>query len=222
MSSEHQLSNLEGSPSAPGSVSRNVAAVKAGDPRALADLWNRYYPALLNKARSRLSDAGIRVADEEDVVAAAFDAFYRAASQGHYPDLLDRNALWRVLLTITANKALDLIRSEKCEVRGGGRVLGESALGGADSFESDAGFRNLISEEPTPEFVALVAENFQRRLQVLDDEVLRSVALLKLQGYLSREIAEMLEVSERAIERKLSLIRKLWSAAEDRSDNASR
>lgn len=196
--------------------------MKAGDPRALTELWNRYYPALLNKARSRLSDAGIRVADEEDVVVAAFDAFYRAASQGHYPDLRDRNALWRVLLTITANKALDLIRSEKCQVRGAGHVLGESALNGAGSFESDAGFQNLISEEPTPEFVALVAENFQRRLLVLEDKVLRSVALFKLQGYLNREIAEMLEVSERAIERKLALIRKLWSAAEDRSDNASR
>lgn len=195
-----------------GSVTRHLAAVKSGDPQALAELWKRYYPALLGLARGRLSNRGVRVGDEEDVVATAFDAFYRAASAGHYPNLNDREALWRVLLTITANKAVDLIRGENAQARGNGRVLSQAALGG-DSFDSDAGFQNLIGDEPTPEFAALVAESMDRRLKQLADPVLQRVALRRMEGFENAEIARELKVAERTVERKLALIRKIWTEA---------
>ena len=194
-----------------GSVSSHLARVKAGDPSSLEALWQRYYPELLERAQSWLRGRGVRHADEEDVVTAAFASFYRAASQGHYPDLRERQGLWRLLLTITGNKALDLIRSERCAVRGGGRVVSEAALEAGSECESDQGLQRLLSREPTPFFAALFSENFQERLRSLPDAGLQRTAVLKLEGYENREIAAELHVTERTVERKLALIRKLWS-----------
>jgi DNA-directed RNA polymerase specialized sigma24 family protein len=42
---------------------------------------------------------------------------------------------------------------------------------------------------------------------------LRQVALMKLEGYTNREIAEALRCGKRGVERKLDLIRKRWEAA---------
>lgn len=203
-----------------GSVSRHLASVKRGDPAALELLWRRYYPQLLNLARSRLRGFGIRHADEEDVVVAAFDAFYRAASQGKYPGLCDRHGLWRMLLTITANNARDVIRKEHSAARGGGRVLDQSVLNRNFEAETDAGLEQLISSEPTPAFAALLAESYGERLRSLNDDVLQRVAVLKLEGFENREIAGQLQFTERTVERKLALIRKAWSAGGDGSSNA--
>ena len=68
----------------------------------------------------------------------------------------------------------------------------------------------MIDNEPTPEFAALFAEEFECRLKQLDNESLCRVALLKLEGYTNDEIAEKLGVSRRTIDRKLAGIRAIW------------
>jgi len=201
-------------PSSAGSITRHLAAVKQGDEQALAKLWDRYYPALVQRARGKLRGKQIRIADEEDLVTQAFDAFYRSVSNGHHPDLRDRHGLWRMLLAITANGAIDLIRRENAKRRGGGRVITEAALAGPGSFQSDSGLELLMSDEPSPEFAALVAESMRKRLEQLDDVLLCQIAVLKLEGFGNREIAEKYQVTERTIERKLALIRKIWIDAE--------
>jgi DNA-binding CsgD family transcriptional regulator len=45
----------------------------------------------------------------------------------------------------------------------------------------------------------------------LDSEVLRSVAVWKMEGYSNAEIAAKLGRSECTVERKLNLIRQIWS-----------
>ena len=59
------------------------------------------------------------MADEEDVALNAFDSFCRDAKAGRLPQLDDRDDLWRVLLVITGQKALDLVRHETAGKRGG-------------------------------------------------------------------------------------------------------
>jgi len=56
-------------------------------------------------------------------------------------------------------------------------------------------------------------EQAQNFLDDLPEETLRTTALYKLQGYENSEIAEKLSLSVRSVERKISLIRRLWSAA---------
>ena len=56
-----------------------------------------------------------------------------------------------------------------------------------------------------------LASEFQRLLGQLDDERLCAVAMAKLEGYTNKEIAERLGKSLSFVERKLRVIRRIWS-----------
>ena len=102
---------------------------------------------------------------------------------------------------LTERKAIDHLRRELAEKRGGGNILGESAI-----LE-----RAGASPEPNPAFAAQVAEDFHLRLEQLADDVLVDIAIAKMEGYSNKEIADRFGVTVRTIERKLNLIREIWS-----------
>src|SRR5262249_54101877 len=95
-----------------GSVSRWLGPLQPGDPAAAQRLGERYFLSLVQLARQRLRQTPPRGADAEDVALSAFDSFFRNAEQGCFPELHDRNNLWRVLAVITARKAARLLRDE--------------------------------------------------------------------------------------------------------------
>lgn len=181
------------------SVSQWLTRLKDGDRTAVTPLWNRYYPKLVAAARARLANGPRQAADEEDVALCAFDSFCRDAAAGRLPRLDDRDDLWRVLLLIAGQKAVDLIRYETAAKRGGPR--------GADGAEVDA----LPADEPTPEFAAQVAEEFRRLLDVLPDPALRELAVWKMEGHTTEEIATKWGCVPRTVERRLKVIRSLWA-----------
>jgi len=86
-------------------------------------LWERYFARLVGLARQKLRSTPRRAADEEDVALSAFDSFCRQAEAGRFPQLLDRDNLWRLLVTVTARKAFHLIRDKNRQKRGGGVVV---------------------------------------------------------------------------------------------------
>ncbi|MBL8796067.1 MAG: RNA polymerase subunit sigma-70 [Planctomycetia bacterium] len=184
-----------------GSVTLWIAELKAGNRDAAQRLWNRYFHRLVGLARHKLHGRARPVANEEDVALSAFDAFYRAAEDGRFPQLDDRADLWRLLMVITARKALRLARDERRLKRGGGQP-----------HDDEARVEQLLSAEPTPAFAAEVAEEFQRLLALLDEPALRDIALDKLAGGTNEDIAARLECAPRTIERKLKRIRALWEA----------
>jgi DNA-directed RNA polymerase specialized sigma24 family protein len=189
-----------------GSVTRWLGALKAGDPAAAQRLWERYFTALVRLARARLRTAARAAEDEEDVALGAFNSFYTAATQGRFPRLDDRDDLWRVLVTLTERKAADLRRRQRRQKRGGGRVAPEADLTGPEGDLLD----HLAGAAPTPEFAALVAEEYRRRLDALPEEALRRVAVLKLEGYSNHEIAGRIGLGLRSVVRKLDRIRRTW------------
>jgi DNA-directed RNA polymerase specialized sigma24 family protein len=192
-----------------GSVTIWVDAMRAGDQEAASQLWRRYFESLVRLARSKLHSKAKGAADEEDVALSAFDSFYGGMARGRFPDLADRDDLWRLLVTIAARKASDQNRWESQQKRGGGRVVRESDLTGGPKPERD-GLAQIVGAEPSPEFAALVADECARRLQSLPDESLRQVALLKMEGYLNEEIATRLGCGLRTVARKLEVIRNAW------------
>jgi DNA-directed RNA polymerase specialized sigma24 family protein len=194
-----------------GSISHWINQLKGGDPDAAQKLWEQYFHHLVRLARRKLHGARRREADEEDVALSAFASFCRGAEQGRFPQLADRNNLWRLLVVITARKALDLVAHQRRRKRGGGAVRGESALDDfAPSPDRAAGLEQVIGNAPTPAFAAQVAEEYQRLLDRLDDAELRSIALGKLEGYTNAEVATRLGCSVITVERRLRLIRRLW------------
>jgi len=192
------------------SVSQWIDLLKTGDESAAQRLWERYFEKLAGLARRKLQGSRQRIADQEDVALSAFDSFCRGAQQGRFPQLTDRDDLWRLLVVITVRKALDWQTHERRQKRGGGKVVEESFLvGAADS--GVAGIDALAGPEPSPEFAVQVAEECQRLLGLLDDDVLRSVALWKMEGHTTEEIAGKLGCVPRTVERKLRVIRSLWA-----------
>jgi DNA-directed RNA polymerase specialized sigma24 family protein len=193
------------------SITRGIALLKHGDPAAAQKLWGGYFPRLVGLARAKLRCTPRRIADEEDVALSAFDSFCRGAGRGRFPQLTDRDDLWHLLVVITARKAIKLVNHGHRRKRGGGAVLGESALiGVASDTEADRGLDQLTGEEPDPEFAARMAEQCRRLLELLDESG-RSVALWKMEGLTNEEIAERLGCVPRTVERKLRLIRSLWT-----------
>ncbi len=185
------------------SVTHWIALLKAGDEAAAQKLWERYFHRLVALARAKLRGSPRRAADEEDVALSAFDSFCRGAEEGRFPRLADRDDLWRLLVVITARKALHLVRDERRRKRGGEALSPPRAL-------DEAALEQVVGQEPTPEFAAQVADECRRLLDSLGDEGLQSLAQWKMEGYTNDEIAARLGCASRTVERKLRLIRLSW------------
>src|SRR6187200_2071198 len=131
-----------------------LGQLQAGDPAAARPLWDRYFHRLVGLARARLRDAPRRAADEEDVALSAFDSFCRSAEAGRFPDLSDRDSLWRLLAAFTLRKAAHHARDAGRLKRGGGAA----AAGASGAFEE------LVARDPDPAVAAEVAEECERLL----------------------------------------------------------
>jgi DNA-directed RNA polymerase specialized sigma24 family protein len=190
--------------STPGSVTHWIDGLRAGESVAARKLWEHYFHRLVDLARRRLRDLPRRAADEEDVALSAFDSFCRGAEHGRFPRLNDRDDLWQVLLVLTQRKAADLVQHEGREKRDWRRAEP------ADADRSPAA--DLAGREPDPAFAAQVAEECRRLLGALDDS-LCLLAVRKMEGYTSEEIAGLLNCSLATVERRLRLIRREWEEA---------
>lgn len=189
------------------SVAMWVELARAGDADAQRALWERFFPELVRLARLRLQGAPRRVADEEDVALSVFQSFFRGAQENRFPDLRGGDSLWRLLSRMTHRKAIDALRRSTRQKR---RSVGESALAGADTT-GRAGLDGLPAAAPTPLLELIVADECRRLLELLKPE-LRQIALLKLDGYSNQEIADRQACSLATVERRLKLIREIWSA----------
>jgi RNA polymerase sigma factor (sigma-70 family) len=194
-----------------GSVSRWLTDLKAGDQEAAQRIWERYYRMLVTLARKKLSASAKREADEEDVTQNAFHSFFRGVSGGRFPRLDDRDDLWRLLVVITARKALDQLKHEKSKRQGGGTAERPLSLSSIEAERPETGILEVVGDEPSPEFAAQVAEEYQRLLGMLGDERLRQIAIWKMEGHTNPEIAQMLKTSLRSVARKLETIRLTWT-----------
>lgn len=187
-----------------GSMTLFFGQLRTGDPAAAAALWQRFFPRLVALARKTLAGRPQRVADADDAAQSAFASFCLRVKAGEF-EVADRSDLWKLLATVTANKARMLARRESAEKRGGGRVVGEGALARPDG--SPLPLDEAAAYLPNAEF-DLQCEELLSRLE----PELRQIAILRLLGYKNREIAELHDCTERKVERKLNLIRLRWQA----------
>ncbi len=132
----------------------------------------------------------------------AFASFCQAAEQQRFPQLANRDDLWRLLVTLTARKVWHRRRLEQSQKRSGG-------VPNSQDFEVE--LDGIVGREPTPEFAAEVADELQSRLARLKKADLVAIALRKLDGYTNDEIAAQLGCARSTVERRLRLIRMHWS-----------
>jgi DNA-directed RNA polymerase specialized sigma24 family protein len=203
-----------------GSITGWLGELRDGDQAAAQPLWEHYFSKLVTVARSKLRRMRKTTADqdEEDAALSAFNSFCAGAARGKFPQLADRDDIWRLLVVITARKAMAQANREGRQKRGGGRVVEEAVLFGHGLGAADgslAGLERIAAQGPSPEFAAMMAEECGRLLDALDDDSLRQVALSRMEGYNNDEIAEQLGCARRTVARRLDLIRKTWLATEE-------
>lgn len=198
------------------SITTWIGLLKTGQDDAAQQLWERYFPRLVELARDKLRGLSRRETDEEDVALSAFHAFYRAAIDGRIPQLSNREDLWRTLVLITSGKAVDQRRYQLAQKR-----AASPQEAGTTAQDELTLLQEVIGNEPDPGFAALVAEQCQFLLSRLEDEELRQIAVHRLEGYTNEEIAERQQCSVRTVKRRLELIRRTWEAVAGESGGSS-
>ncbi len=186
------------------SVTQLIEQVKVADPQAAQQLWRRYFERLLPLARARLRRRPDAAIDAEDVLVSVFDRFFRAAQEDRFGRLNDRDDLWQILLMLTERQAASQVRRAAAAKRGGDSPLSGGAGGHAMELV------HVADPAPGPEFAAAFNDSLARAITRLTDDKTREVALLRMEGYENREIAERLEISLSSVERKLRVIREVW------------
>lgn len=175
------------------SVSSWVQQVKNGNREPVRQLLDRYLRSLMTLAAARLRIQPALAGYEEDVALSAMKSLCLGAERGQYPELSDRDDLWRLLCVITIRKSIDLTRRKR-----------------PDQTFGDEDLSAFLSREPSPEEAAETADRVRHLLDLLDDSELRQIALWKVEGCSNEEIANNLGCVERSVERKLRRIRLLW------------
>jgi RNA polymerase sigma factor (sigma-70 family) len=192
------------------SISEWLGQLKAGQIEAAQKLWSRYSAKLVRMAKQRLGKSPREVADEEDIALSVFGSVFRAAAEGRFDQISTRDELWWLLLTLTNRKAVDHIRREAAQKRlhNFGQTDESRAVGGRGSCPFS--LNELISSEPTPDFLVALEEQYVHLLAKLRNDQLREIVVLRIDGYAVSEIAQKMNIGLRAIERKLQLIRAKW------------
>ena len=192
------------------SITHWIEQIRANDPavrdEAADQIWRRYSGRLLQLARNHLDQRIRRREDEDDVVQNMYASFCCRMRRGE-DQLENRQDLWNLLVAMTLHKARKVALRH---TRQGRAVRREDACPAGD--ESDSLVKRLPAPDPTPEEAAELAEGVELLLRALPNPILRQVALWKLEGYTSEDIAapDKLDCAERTVERKLRLIREIW------------
>jgi DNA-directed RNA polymerase specialized sigma24 family protein len=191
-----------------GSVTQWVSALREYDEEAARQLWERFFARLVGLTRQRIAGARPAAYDAEDVALSAFDVFCRCVQEGRYPQLQNRDELWRILATITLRKARDRLKAERRQKRGG--PPSNEPVESPRLEECDADL--IPSPELGPEFEALMADECRLLLELLGDAQLEQVVLWKLDGYTAQEIADKLGRTRWSVSRMMNCVRDTWQS----------
>jgi RNA polymerase sigma factor (sigma-70 family) len=201
-----------------GSVTRLIQLLRSDDPAArdmaARLIWQRYFRDLLELARKNLDKRVRRRVDEEDVLQSMFQSFCVRQGRGEF-ELADRDELWKLLVTITLRKARNAASKHGRGKRDVSREQDATLVIGEGLIWPDWVLEQMDAAGPSPAEAAVLNEALEHRLEVLADPELRRIALWRLEGYSNREIAQLLDCTERSVERKLGRIRSLWTAHDD-------
>jgi DNA-directed RNA polymerase specialized sigma24 family protein len=194
----------------PGSITQCIRDLEAGRRRdeAARVLWDRYFAGLARYAVRLLQamHAPRGVADEEDAALRAFAKVCQGIERGQLR-LGGRDDLLKLLRWSTRGEAISQVKA--CpQVQS---TCAHPILDGADSEGDDAGIEQVPGKGLSPELLLLAKEGCQRLLDLLDEDLLRRIALWKLVGHTSEEIAQKLDCSLAKVERKLKRIRGKWA-----------
>ena len=201
-----------------GAVTQMIERLRSDDPRerdeAARLVWEYYFRDLLALAQRRLGPQIRRKVDADDILQSVYASICRRQERGTF-ELYDRDDFWKLLVTVTLNKVRN---AAKWHQRAKRDIHREVALAAFEGGPHEAGGLRIQAAGATPDEVLGLAEEVERRIDSLDDPLLKQIVLKKLEGLTNKEIAVHLDYTERTIDRKLAIIRAKWSAHDPQPD----
>ena len=82
--------------------------------------------------------------------------------------------------------------------------------------DHDADLLEDVAPRSDPEWEVVMAEECRRLLDILGNDQMEQLALLKLEGYTNAEAGQQLGIPDRTLKRRLATIRKCWERELDR------
>jgi len=174
---------------------------RSGDEQAAAALYQRYVERISQLVSGHLSAKLAQRLDADDVVQSVFRTVFRRSQAGSFTFEGDGD-LWKLLATISLNKARSHARRNTSQKRDIGR---EAQLAEGD----DLGNYMAMRLSDPPDIADAVA--FNETLATLFDRLPDAEAVIlqgRLEGRSQLEIAEQLGVTTRTVRRKLQMIQR--------------
>lgn len=161
--------------------------------------------------KSKIYDRHRRLISPDEIASNAFLALFTGLHENRFNKVRNRDELWQMLTLIAARDAINEQEKIQAQKRGGGKICDSSAFGP----QGIGNVQDYVQRDPPPEVFVELEELSQRLLRNLPSDEIRNVAIWRMAGYSNVEIAEKLGKTERTVERKLNLIRKIWSKLAD-------
>jgi DNA-directed RNA polymerase specialized sigma24 family protein len=178
------------------SITALLSRVKSADHDAVRALFNNCYARVAAISLRKLGGTPKRAFDNDDVANSAFHEFLSGAAEGRFKKLENREDVWQVLALLVGDKIGDRLRHE-CRLKRGG---GEPCV----PLENIA---EAVSAHDDPSLEAEIndAKNFFLANLPSDDH--RRVVQLLAEGRTHEEIAEILTLSVRTVDRRVEDVR---------------
>lgn len=191
-------------------ITRWLQGLRENNPSAAANLWNSFRHRLESLAKKELAKLpNAQTFDEEDIAISAFFTFYSHLQKGKFSALANRDELWWLLIVLTKRKAAERAKQDHALKRGAAAKqvsLSNSKVDPPGALDTN------------PEHLVAMREQCELLLEVLEDDELRMIAIWKLEGRTNDEIADQLKRTRQTVQRKLNLIRSIWSRELDGYD----
>lgn len=192
-----------------GSVSRLVSMLRRGDQHAIGQLWDRFYPELVDVVRHRLNRSVAQVVDEDDIASASLLSLFRRTEAGQFAGVCDRGEFWALLLRIAERKLVNRYRYESTLKRGAGKVGNEASFSGSSDGDDLSILASCGRRDLTPDYVVILKDTVFSMLEAAPQEV-RQIVIMRLHGYSNDEISLQIDRSVSTVERRLRGIRRHW------------
>lgn len=175
------------------------------------DVWNDFFPRLADFARRKLRVVPRRDFDEEDVALSAINSFFEGYKDGRFK-IEERDDLWRLLATIAARKASKHQRKYFTQKRGSGNVRGDSVFQGPGDTRGIGGIEQVQDSNPMPELTEHIFATCEDLLSALNNDKLRTTAVMRMQGFSNAEISEHLNCSVARTKQRIAMIKAQWES----------
>jgi hypothetical protein len=190
----------------------------------LAEIVRRFYPRLRDLAKRRLARERIAEAvyEPDEALNSALSKMIFLVLSGRVESIRDVDGFWRLYRRIlawkimTASDRLDALKRGGPGIRKTTRspISAESTEeAGSPSAQAIPDNLDLFKSNLLPADVMAISEEVTERLIELLQPDLHSVVRMRLDGRTIPQMAALLGVSPRSVDRMLEMIRKIWSSS---------